>query len=390
MEITTFDIILIIIAAALAVMLIVSHLTTQKRIKRAAQRADRNYADLLRHAESEIRRITTLYNDIKKQSSPQKSAEETSVINTAQLVDVEKLATEQKKLEAQQEELADRNRQLWDMSVAIEKERQHIQELKNDIESQHYAVTSSIRYAKLIQNAVLPSEEILRQSFGDVFLFWRPRDIVSGDFYWMKRIGNTVMFSVADCTGHGVPGAFMSMLGVAFLNEICVDFTPETHPAQVLEELRRKIITTLKQDTDSSTQKDGMDIGLCMLNLANMTMQFAGADISLYHVRGSQITEYSCVRNPVGIYPLMRDFENLDVDVETGDYLYMFSDGFADQFNPENHKFTIRRLRELIVDINTKTKVAAQQAQLLETALDKWRNGTNQMDDILIGGYCIM
>ena len=390
MEFTVLDIILIAIAVILAMLLIISQINNKRRIKRAVQRVDNNYTDLLRHAESEIRRITTLYNDCKKQSSNQNSTKESSVINAAQIVDIEKLSAEQKKLEAQQEELSERNRQLWDISVAIEKERQHIQELKNDIESQHYAVTSSIRYAKLIQNAVLPSEEILKESFRDVFLFWRPRDIVSGDFYWMKRIGDTVIFSVADCTGHGVPGAFMSMLGVAYLNEICVSYTPETYPAQILEELRSKVITTLKQDNDASVQKDGMDVGLCILNLSTMKMQFAGANINLYHVRGTTVTEYSCVRNPVGTYPFMRDFENLDVDVQHGDYLYMFSDGFADQFNPENRKFTIRRLRELIIDINSKTKVASQQAQLLENALDQWRNGTIQMDDILIGGYCIM
>ncbi len=299
------------------------------------------------------------------------------------------IVAEQKKLEAQQEELANRNRQLWDMSVNIEKERQHIQLLKNEIEAQHKEVTSSIRYAKLIQNAVLPSEEILKESFDDVFLFWRPRDIVSGDYYWMRRIGDTVIFTVADCTGHGVPGAFMSMLGVAFLNEICATFTPDTKPAQILEEMRRKVIATLKQTDNATEQKDGMDMALCILNLSTMKMQFSGANNGMYHVRGSELTEYKAVRNPIGIYPRMKPFENSDVDIQHGDYIYMFSDGFADQFSEEGKKYTSKRMRQLLADINAQTKSASEQAKLLNAALNEWKGNYHQMDDILIGGYCI-
>ena len=266
MEFTITEIVFIAIAAILAVALVVIIFKNNKYLIRATRRIDNHYSTLLNIAQNENRRISTLYNNLKKQSSTQKPLYEP--VDASKIVDVERLAAQQKELEAQQMELADRNHQLWDMSVNIEKERQHIQTLKSEIESQHRAVTSSIRYAKLIQNAALPSDEILKESFQDVFLLWRPRDIVSGDFYWMKRIGDTVIFSVADCTGHGVPGGFMSMLGVAFLNDICVNFTPDTHPAQILEELRQKVISTLKQDDEHIVQKDGMDIALCVLNLA--------------------------------------------------------------------------------------------------------------------------
>jgi serine phosphatase RsbU (regulator of sigma subunit) len=179
------------------------------------------------------------------------------------------------------------------------------------------------------------------------------------------------------------------MLGVAFLNEICVNFTPETTPAQILEDMRQKVITTLNQRVNITEQKDGMDMALCILDLSSMKMQFSGANNGMYHVRGSQLTEYKAIKNPIGIHPKMKPFENTDIDVQHGDYIYMFSDGFADQFSDTGKKYTSNRVRELITDINTKTKSASEQAQLLNAALDEWKGNYHQMDDILIGGYRI-
>ena len=389
MTLSSLEISLIIIATLLAAAIIYALFNYRKIVAKATRRAHRQYSNLLREAEDEITRLKAVNSDIKHQSAAPQTATTAADTQIAQLIDTEKVALEQKKLEAQQEELAERNKMLWDMSVSIEKERQHIQSIKDKIEADHRAVTASITYAKLIQDAVLPSEEILKESFQDVFLFWKPRDIVSGDFYWMKRIGDTVIFTVADCTGHGVPGAFMSMLGVSFLNEICVDFNSSTHPAQILEEMRRKVITTLKQSNNAAEQKDGMDMGLCILNLTTMKMQFAGANNGMYLVRGSELTEYKPVRCPIGIYLKLKPFENRDVDIQHGDYVYMFSDGFSDQFSHDNQKYTTRRLKELLIDINTKTKSASEQASLLNTALELWRGDNDQLDDILIGGYQI-
>ena len=386
MTLTTLEIILIIIAVALAAATAYFALSRRKFALKTARHYEEHYTGLLRENESEIRRLSTVNSEIQKLAEPRAIRVPRTVVSEQ---NEETIAAEYKKLEIKQQELTDRNKLLWNMSVSIEKERQHIQKLKNEIESQHRAVTSSIQYAKLIQDAVPPSKEILKESFEDVFLFWRPRDIVSGDFYWMKRIGDTVIFTVADCTGHGVPGAFMSMLGVAFLNEICVDFNSETNPAQILEEMRRKVISTLKQTNNIFEQKDGMDMGLCILNLSTMKMQFAGANNGMYHVRGTTLTEYKAVKNPIAIFPKIMPFENHDVDIQHGDYIYMFSDGYADQFGSDNRKFTFRRLRDLITDINTKTKVASEQAAILENTLTEWRGQREQLDDILIGGYCI-
>ena len=390
MTLSTLEITLIIIATLLAAAIAYAAFNYKKIIAKATRRAHSQYSNLLREAEDEITQLRAVNSDLRTRvAAPQAAATSSANAEMTLLVDAEKIALEQKKLEAQQEELAERNKLLWDMSVTIEKERQHIQEIKDKIEADHRAVTASITYAKLIQNAVLPSEEILKESFQDVFLFWRPRDIVSGDFYWMKRIGDTVIFSVADCTGHGVPGAFMSMLGVSFLNEICVDFNAETHPAQILEEMRRKVITTLKQTNQAAEQKDGMDMALCIMNLRTMKMQFAGANNGMYLVRGDELTEYKPVRCPIGIYLKLKPFENRDVDIQHGDYIYMFSDGYADQFSDDNQKYTTRRLKQLLIDINTATKVAAEQADLLEKAHYQWRGNFEQLDDILIGGYQI-
>ena len=388
MTLTTLDIILIIIAVTIAAAMIVVLLRRKKFVIKTARRFDDKYSSLLQESESEVRRLKLINDQLNKRTAATKS---TAATTSAMVpgIDIEKFAKEQKQFEIKQQELSERNKQLWSMSVSIEKERQHIQTLKNEIEAQHRAVTSSIQYAKLIQNAVLPSAEILKESFEDVFLFWRPRDIVSGDYYWMKRSGDTVIFTVADCTGHGVPGAFMSMLGVAFLNEICVEFNDDTHPAQILEQMRNKVITTLRQTNDPLEQKDGMDMGLCILNLATMKMQFAGANNGMYHVRGTTLTEYKAVKNPIAIYPKILPFVNHDVDIQHGDYVYMYSDGYADQFGDDNRKFTSRRLRELLVSINSQTKVASEQAKLLEKNLAEWRGTMEQMDDILIGGYCI-
>ncbi|MBQ3658382.1 MAG: SpoIIE family protein phosphatase [Bacteroidales bacterium] len=389
MAFTTLEIILL-AAVAIAVAVIAAVLLSRRKFtSKTARRMDGLYTSQIRDYESEIRRLNTLLDDQSRRNNDLRQQSSDKAAAIAQAVDIEKIAAEQKSLEGQQQELSERNQVLWDMSVAIEKERQKIQTLKDEIEAHHRAVMPSIEYAKLIQNAVLPTDEILKESFADVFLFWQPRDIVSGDFYWMKRIGDTVIFTVADCTGHGVPGAFMSMLGVAFLNEICVDFKPGTLPSQILEEMRRKVITTLQQTVNVNKQKDGIDMALCILDVKMKKMQFSGANNGLMHVRGTTLTEYKPVRNPIAIYLRIVPFIDQDVDIQSGDYVYMFSDGYADQFSEDRQKFTNRRFRDLIVEINAKTKSAAEQSAILADTLQKWEGNSPQLDDILVGGYCI-
>lgn len=378
---------LVVAAATTAIILAV---TRNNAVNKAVNRAEQRVKQDINYYEGEIKRLNTLYEDLKANSGKKQEQGQIQKAKINSLINTENLVIEQKKLEEQKNELSERNKKLWDMSISIQKEKTHIAILKNEIELKHKTVTESIQYAKRIQDAVLPPTEILKENFNDFFLFWRPREIVSGDFYWMKREGDIILFSVADCTGHGVPGAFMSMLGVAFLNEICAKISEGTTPAEILEKMRNKIILTLKQQMGTLDPKDGMDMGLCMLNLAKKSMIFAGANNGMYHVRGNVLTEYKAVKNPVGMYPKQREFENHDVDIQSGDYVYMFSDGYADQFSLKNsRKLTSGKFKKLLVEANEKSKVAAEQEKFLAEFLDDWKEGYVQMDDILVGGYQI-
>lgn len=384
---THLIIILSVLLVAAVVVIVVLVVTRSRAARRAGESAEQRLRREIRNSQNELERITILYNNLKTTAkTPQQTHSAIAVTNST--TTPENIAIEQHKLESEKSEMAERNRKLWEMSIAIEKEKQHIALLKSDIESKHYAVTSSIKYAQRIQLAVLPSEDILKNAFADYFLFWRPRDIVSGDFYWHRRSGNVIAFTIADCTGHGVPGSFMSLLGITYLNDICANITPDTLPSDVLNELRANIIVALSQHSDEHEPMDGIDMAFCVLNLDTNVLRFSGANNPLYLVRNGNLVEYKPIKNPVGKFPRMRDFETVEIQVEKGDYLYMFSDGFADQFNGvTKKKVTYGRLKELFLDINAKSSESEYQKTRLGEFIDQWRGSLAQMDDILIGGY---
>lgn len=373
----------------IAVIIIAVLLVTRKRaVNHASQAAENRLRREIRTSQNELERITILYNNLK--TNAQTNTNTKTAVTTAidQSTTPESLAIERHKLETDRNEMAERNRKLWDMSLAIEKEKQHIALLKNDIESKHYAVTSSIRYAQRIQLAVLPSEDILKNAFSDYFLFWRPRDIVSGDYYWHRRNGNIIAFTIADCTGHGVPGSFMSLLGITYLNDLSTNLMPDSMPSDILNSLRANIITALSQHCDEREPTDGMDMAFCILNLDTNILRFSGANNPLYIVSNGELTEYKPIKNPVGQYPRMKDFETVEIQVQKGDYLYMFSDGYADQFNGKTKKkVTYGRLKEILLEINAQSSESEYQKERLGEFLDQWRGSLAQMDDILIGGY---
>ena len=377
-------IVFICLTAVLAVLVVIMQVTTSRRIARASEKIKDRYRSEIKNFESDIDRLNYLLQEKKETQTPAPQSQR----------EIKKLPDnfiiEQKKLEKDKEEIVVKNKKLWEMSLLIQKEKNHIQLLKNDIENKHRNITDSIIYAKRIQDAVLPQTEVLKGLSG-YFLFWLPKETVSGDFYWMKRQGDLLAFTVADCTGHGVPGAFMSMLGVTFLNEVCTDLNEETMPAEILETMRELIITTLKQDNSSPLEpKDGMDMSFCILNLKTKHLKFSGANNPMYLVRGGELTEYKAVKNPIGLYPRMKPFENQEIQAEEGDFIYMFSDGFADQFNGETgKKVSYGRLKSLLTDINNETQDPAKQQEKLLEFITSWRGSFAQMDDILIGGYRI-
>jgi len=258
-------IVFISLTAILAVIALIQHLTINRRITRATRKTEERYKTEIKNFESDIDRLNYLLEEKKSTENTQKNSSQKE--NQTKALP-ENFVLEQKKLEHDKEEIVLKNKKLWEMSVLIQKEKNHIQLLKNDIENKHRNITDSIKYAKRIQDAILPKEDVLRDNLSGYFLFWLPKETVSGDFYWMKQQGDLLIFTVADCTGHGVPGAFMSMMGVTFLNEVCTNINDDTQPSQILEDMRGLVISTLKQESASPLEpKDGMDMALCILNL---------------------------------------------------------------------------------------------------------------------------
>ena len=380
------------VAAVVTLILIciLQRVTIRNRIDRAVDNEHRRNAGEIRDLNADLQRFMYLYNDLKASKSAElPDSQPVLPADAVSLQDAGDIILAQKKLEADKEELSVRNQKLWEMSLSIQKEKQHIQLLKNDIEEKHKNITDSIAYAKRIQDAVVPRTEILRDSLPDYFLFWRPKETVSGDFYWMKREGDILIFTIADCTGHGVPGAFMSMMGVAFLNEICAKIDESVQPSDVLEQLRSLVITTLKQKNEDILEpKDGMDIALCILNLRTRVLRFSGANNPMYLVRDGELTEYRPVKNPIGLYPRLLQFETTEIQTQPGDYVYMFSDGYADQFGGEiGKKMSYKRFKNMLADTCKRTLVASEQEKIIADFLDDWRADFAQMDDVLVGGY---
>jgi len=263
-----------------------------------------------------------------------------------------------------------------------------------ELSRQKKEITDSIHYAQRIQNAVLPSLKNIEKKFPEYFILLKPRDIVSGDFYWLSDTGRKIIIVAADCTGHGVPGAFMSMLGISYLNKI-VNENKITEPNQILEKLRENVIQALKQTGREGEQKDGMDMALCVIDFDNLTMEFSGAQNPLYLIRGNELLETKADRMPVAYYEQMSDFTSHKIPLKQGDCFYMFSDGYADQFGgPMGKKFKYKALKELLIRV--KEKSMAEQKELLEKNIQDWATGPDingrqydQVDDILIVGIRI-
>jgi len=263
-----------------------------------------------------------------------------------------------------------------------------VKERTAKIEAQKQEITSSIEYASRIQRAMLPGDEYFNNSFSDYFIIFKPRDIVSGDFYWIGEDEKHIFFTVADCTGHGVPGAFMSTLGISTLDEI---ITNNTHlkANTVLNILREKIKTSLHQTGKQGEATDGMDVAFCILHKNRKKLEFSGAYNSLFIIHNGEFHEYRADRMPIGIYYGEKEtFTNYEIDVQKGDTLYIFTDGFADQFGgPRGLKYMKYNLKKLLSEIYSKPM--NEQRIILEEEFGKWQGTLNQVDDVTILGVRI-
>jgi serine phosphatase RsbU (regulator of sigma subunit)/TPR repeat protein len=287
------------------------------------------------------------------------------------------LAEQNNEIETQAEELQQNNEELnttLDL-VSIQ---------KAEIEHSHKHITASINYAKRIQTAILPSEKLRAEILPEHFILFKPRDIVSGDFYWMQKMDNYLFVAVADCTGHGVPGAFMSMLGISYLNEI-IRKKEINQANQVLNELRNRIKETLDQTGKKGESKDGMDIAFYVIDTNTNKLQFSGANNPLYIFRNKELIIYKANRQPIGIHIKEKPFSNHEIQLETGDSIYAFSDGYVDQFGGENgQKYLKKRFKETLTNIQDMNM--KEQKQILEQELTNWQGKSKQIDDILVLG----
>lgn len=261
---------------------------------------------------------------------------------------------------------------------------------KELVEEKQKEIIDSIQYAKRIQSALLTSNQYISKIFPEHFIFYRPKDIVSGDFYWILQHKHETYIALADCTGHGVPGAFMSVLGINFLNEIIIEKNISS-PAQILNTLRDEIIRALNPEGSVDESKDGMDMVLCKYNAQSMLLTYAAANNSLYvyHNAENILQEYKPDKMPVGKQAeVLKDFSEHTIQLKKEDIIFCFTDGYADQFGgSKGKKFKYKQLEEIL--LNNHSAGMKQQKEVLEKSFDAWKANLEQVDDVLLIGIRI-
>ena len=262
--------------------------------------------------------------------------------------------------------------------------------IEQDIKDKNKKIQDSINYAKRIQTAILPDTNVLQQYFPRSFMFYRPKDVVSGDFPWMFHFDNICYIAAVDCTGHGVPGALLSFIGYFLLNNI-TDAGRDLPASEVLDRLHSAVRTTLRQDQDGANGRDGMDLGLCRIDRDKQEIQFAGAHRPLYYMRGSEFTEYKGTRKGIGGIPLAKkpenNFENNIIKYEQGDRFFVFSDGLPDQLGGGpgvKKKYQTKKFRELLERTSSESMSAISQ-EVVKDFYD-WVGDEKQVDDVLLIG----
>jgi serine phosphatase RsbU (regulator of sigma subunit) len=284
--------------------------------------------------------------------------------------------------------LYNRNKLKQKTNDKLQSANNSLTEAKEVIEEKNKDITASIQYAKYIQQAILPKKETIAESFDDSFLLLLPKDVVSGDFYWFKKINRYSILVLADCTGHGVPGGFMSMMGAEMLNQVVSD--PKImNTGDALAEIDKRIISNLNQVGSKLQQNDGMDIALCVFDLENQILHFSGANRPLIRVRDNELTMIKPNRYGVGgVATINKTFSAIQLDIKKGDSYYMYSDGYPDQFGGEkNKKFMRKRLNNFILE-QSSLNMAQQEVNFLKT-FHNWKGAMNQIDDVCLIGVKI-
>ncbi|MFP4620656.1 MAG: SpoIIE family protein phosphatase [Bacteroidales bacterium] len=291
---------------------------------------------------------------------------------------------------------------LVDYYRAIEKQKLEIEKRNHKIIKQHEAVlrqkeiinrkdkeiTADLKYAKRIQDAILPKQSLFSEIFPRHFILSIPKHIVSGDFYWIDKKDDKAVIAVGDCTGHGVSGALMHMMALVFLNQTLKHKSLE-NPSDILEELRDYVIRSLQQTGNCGETHDGIDMALCTIDYKNHIVKFSGANNPLYIINNQEFREIRGDRMPVGInFNYNKPFTTHEIQLKKGDTLYLFTDGFPDQFGgPKGKKFRYKYFKELFISSNGSS--VKKQKEILEQTFYKWKEGYEQLDDVLVVGIKI-
>jgi serine phosphatase RsbU (regulator of sigma subunit)/Flp pilus assembly protein TadD len=286
------------------------------------------------------------------------------------------------------------NEEIRQQREEIETQAERLKSINSDvirknelIETKNKNITDSINYAKRIQTALLPFNYRIEKQLEDFFIYYKPKDIVSGDFYWFTESKDKVIVAVADCTGHGIPGAFMSFIGHDMLNHI-VNFKGVTQPAEILKQLKLSVIHILRQE--QSDNRDGMDISICVWDKKSNKVKFSGANHSLVYIQNKQLHQINGNKTTVGMDEKLnlKDFDTHEINLVGDTCFYLFSDGYVDQFGgKKDKKFMIRNFRELLSTVHMK-KMETQGFIIKET-IEEWMDGSEQVDDMLVWGFRI-
>ncbi len=270
----------------------------------------------------------------------------------------------------------------------LDNKNKKVKAQKEKIEELHWDILEGVEAAKRIQKAMFPKKDMFRENFQDFFILYLPAEKVSGDFYWATKVENKFIYAIADCAGHGISSALVSILGLSLLNKI-VNQHKNIQAAEILDMLRDEVKKSLKQ---TALQKDedyeGLDIALCIINSDNLELQFAGANISLYVFNGGQVIELKPDRQPVGIWINERKFRTQRMQLQRNDVLFTVSDGFKNQLNENMEKYTNKRCKDFLTKVVTE-KSLSKHKTLLKNEHYKWRGTQKQTDDVLALGIRI-
>jgi phosphoserine phosphatase RsbU/P len=285
-----------------------------------------------------------------------------------------------------QKKLQEKDQKLSELKEQIDSQNKLTTEKDDKIRLQAEHIQDSINYALRIQQAILPPEYYVKKLLPDSFFHYVPKDVVSGDFYYVEEINDHVIWAAVDCTGHGVPGAMMSVIGYNILDH-AIKLNQLTKPGDILSFLDEGVTDTLRQFENESGVKDGMDLALCSWNKKTNEITYAGAYNPVVYIRGKELFQVKADKLPIGVNVdgVVDEYTTHKLDVNKGDLIYLYSDGYADQFGgPKDRKFMYKKLKQLLLE--HKDKTMAEQEKILDYTMQNWKGDQEQVDDILVIG----